>query len=44
MDATLKHVLTLGSRLHDPHTRRARAQVGSPLHPDFKEIGASGRI
>jgi ribonuclease HI len=43
MDATLENVLALESRLLDPHTRRDPAQVASLLHPDFWEIGASGR-
>jgi ribonuclease HI len=42
-DAILHHVIALESRLLDPSTRREPSEVTSLLHPDFREIGASGR-
>ena len=42
-DATLDHVVALEMRLLDPATRRDPSAVASLLHPDFREIGASGR-
>jgi ribonuclease HI len=42
-EAVLDHVIALELRLLEPETRRDRLLVRSLLHPDFHEIGASGR-
>lgn len=42
-DAILDDVLALEARLLDPATRREPAEVSALLHPEFREIGASGR-
>jgi ribonuclease HI len=44
VDATLQRVVDLEHRLLDPETRRDPARVASLLHPEFREIGASGRV
>jgi len=43
-DAILDAVIALELRLLDPRMRHDPAQVESLLHPDFREIGASGRV
>ena len=42
--AALDHVIGLEHRLLEPSTRGDRAQLERLLHPDFEEIGASGRV
>lgn len=42
-DAELAEVVRLELLLHDPSVRSSRARVASLLHPDFAEVGASGR-
>jgi len=42
-DAELDEVVRLELILHDPWVRSSRARVSSLLHPDFAEVGASGR-
>ena len=39
----LEEVVALELRLLDPAVRRDRAEVERLLHPQFREIGASGR-
>ncbi len=43
-DTDMQSVLDLELRLLDPAVRRERAAVEQLLDPDFKEVGASGRI
>ena len=42
-EAILQHVIELEKRLLDPAIRRDATEVAALLHPDFREIGASGR-
>jgi hypothetical protein len=43
-DALLKTLTNLETELFDPHTRRNRARLEALLHPQFFEIGRSGRV
>jgi hypothetical protein len=43
MASVLEEVVALELRLLDPETRRSPAAVERLLHPDFREIGASGK-
>ena len=43
-DEDLADVVALKLRLLHPPTRRSREAVERLLHPDFREIGASGRL
>ena len=44
VDPTLSHVVALELRLLDPRARADRREVEALLHPDFREVGASGRV
>jgi hypothetical protein len=44
MASVLDEVVALELRLLDPETRRRPAAVERLLHPDFREVGASGRL
>jgi hypothetical protein len=44
MASALDEVVALELRLLDPETRRSPAEVERLLHPEFREIGASGRV
>jgi hypothetical protein len=43
-DTVLGHVRSLELRLLDTAVRREPMEVGRLLHPDFVEVGASGRV
>src|SRR5215208_2033188 len=43
-DSAVEQVRALELRLHDPAIRCDGAAVERLLHPDFVEIGASGRV
>ena len=44
LDPELAHVIALERALLDPAIRTAPAEVLRLLHPDFREVGASGRV
>ena len=43
MDDLLTHLQTLEVELHHPGVRTSRARLEALLHPDFHEVGRSGR-
>ena len=43
-DATIERVMYLERRLLHPSTRTSPEELGALLHPQFREVGASGRV
>jgi hypothetical protein len=43
VDSLLATIRTLEQELHDPRVRRNRSRLLELIHPDFQEVGQSGR-